>query len=54
MFVRACQRGRGKGSGVPLENDITFVFTLRDGAIVRWQMFHTDDEAREALGLGEA
>jgi ketosteroid isomerase-like protein len=52
VFVTARQRGRGKGSGVPMENVVTFVFTLRDGLVVRWQMFHDDEEARAAVGLG--
>ncbi len=51
VFVNAVQRGRGKGSGVPIESRLTFVFTLRDGAIVRWRMFHTEQEARAAVGL---
>jgi ketosteroid isomerase-like protein len=50
VFVNAVQRGRGKGSGVPIETTLTFVFSLRDGLIVRWQMFHDEAEARAAVG----
>lgn len=50
VFVNAVQRGRGKGSGVPIESDVTFLFTFRDGEIVRWQIFHDEQEAREAAG----
>lgn len=52
VFVNAVQRGRGRESGAPMESEVTFVFTVRDGLIVRWQMFHTDQEAREAAGGG--
>ena len=50
VFVNAVQRGRGKGSGVPIESDVTFLFTFRDEEIVRWQIFHDEQEAREAAG----
>jgi ketosteroid isomerase-like protein len=49
VFVSARQRGRGKASGAPMETDATFVFTVRDGLISRWQMFHSDEEARRAV-----
>jgi hypothetical protein len=49
--VNAVQRGRGKGSGAPIESAVTFVFTLRDRLTVRWRMFHTEQEAREATGV---
>jgi ketosteroid isomerase-like protein len=48
VFFNALQRGRGKSSGVPIESDVTFLFTLRDGAIVRWQIFRSEQEARDA------
>ena len=48
VFVNAVQRGRGQSSGAPMESPVTFVFTIRDGQIARWQMFHTEREAREA------
>jgi ketosteroid isomerase-like protein len=50
VVVNAMQRGRGKASGAPMESPVTFVFTLREGAVVRWQMFHAEEEARAALG----
>ncbi len=52
VFVNAVQRGRGRESGAPMESEVTFVFTVRDGLIARWQMFHTEREAREAEGGG--
>lgn len=42
------QRGRGKASGVQLEGDVWFVYTLRNGKVARWQMFPSECEAVEA------
>lgn len=47
------QVGRGKGSGVEVEGDVAFVFTVRQGKLVRWQMFTSRAEALEAAGLAE-
>jgi ketosteroid isomerase-like protein len=54
VFVSALQRGRGRASGAPMVSEVTFVFTVRQGAIARWQMFRSEREAREALGRGPA
>ena len=51
VFATARQRGRGKASGAPMDAEVTFVFTVRGAAITRWQMFHTEQEALEALDL---
>jgi ketosteroid isomerase-like protein len=53
VVVGARQRGRGRGSGAPMEADVTFVFTLRAGKVARWQMFHSEQQALEAVGLAE-
>ena len=47
------QVGRGKGSGVEVEADFAFLFTVRQGKLVRWQMFTGREEALEAAGLSE-
>lgn len=52
VFATAVQRGRGKSSGVPMESVVVFVFTVKDGLVVRWQMFHDEKEARAAVGPG--
>jgi ketosteroid isomerase-like protein len=44
------QRGRGKGSGVAMEGDVWFVWRVRAGKMVRWQMFSSEDEALAAAG----
>ena len=51
VLATAAQRGRGKGSGAPMQNEVAFLFTLRAGTITRWQMFHSEREALEAVGL---
>jgi ketosteroid isomerase-like protein len=47
------QTGRGKGSGVPLNQQTFWLYTLRDGTIVRVKWFATRQEALEAAGLRE-
>ena len=51
VIAGARQQGRGKGSGAPMESEVTFIFTIRGSTIERWQMFHTEQEALEAVGL---
>jgi ketosteroid isomerase-like protein len=53
VLLAAWQSGRGKGSGVNVSEDNFCVFTLREGAIVRQQMFRRRLEALEAAGLSE-
>ena len=53
VLVGARQRGRGKSSGAPVEGEVAFVFTVRHGKIARWQMFHSEQQALEAVGLAE-
>jgi ketosteroid isomerase-like protein len=52
VFVTALQRGRGRTSGAPIEGEVIFVFTVHRGAIARWQMFRSEQEARDAVDLG--
>jgi ketosteroid isomerase-like protein len=53
VLATARQRGRGIGSGAPMEAEATFVFTVREGLIARWQMFSSEEQALEAVGLAE-
>ena len=46
-------RGRGRGSGLPVERPSWDVLWLADGLITRRQVFSTRDEALEAAGLPE-
>lgn len=51
VLVSLHQRGRGQASGVEMEGDVYFVYTVQRGKIVRWQMFRSEGEALEAAGL---
>ena len=53
VVVTARTRGRGKQSGVHVEMDFTFVFTVSDEKIVEWRLFMREDQALEAAGLSE-
>jgi ketosteroid isomerase-like protein len=45
--------GRGKGSGVAVDERETWVFAVRDGVIVRVEEYRTTAAALEAAGLRE-
>jgi ketosteroid isomerase-like protein len=51
VFVGTRESGRGKVSGVPMEHESTFVCTLSQGRIVRIQIFGSEREAIDAVGL---
>jgi ketosteroid isomerase-like protein len=46
-------RGHGRGSGMDAERTEFHVWTVRDGAIVRFRWFYRRDQALEAVGLPE-
>ena len=46
-------RGRGKGSGVDVEQPSTSVYTLRDGKLIEARMYREHGKALEAAGLEE-
>jgi ketosteroid isomerase-like protein len=47
-------QGRGRGSGTPLADfSGAQLFTLREGKVVRLELFSQRDEALEAAGLSE-
>ncbi|MGA8804899.1 MAG: nuclear transport factor 2 family protein [Solirubrobacterales bacterium] len=53
VLMAASARGRGRGSGLPVERPSWEVLWLADGLITRRQVFWTRDEALEAAGLSE-
>ena len=53
VFVIACFRGRGRGSGVRVTQRLYEVYTLRNGRILRVDEFSDRAEALEAVGLRE-
>lgn len=44
------QHGRGRRSGAEVEGEFTFVLTLDEGKLVRWQMFADEGAAIAAVG----
>jgi|SRR4029453_19137446 ketosteroid isomerase-like protein len=53
VFVTTRTRGRGKQSGVEVNMEFSFVFTVRDAKISEWRLFVQEGQAREAAGLRE-
>jgi ketosteroid isomerase-like protein len=53
VILATRESGRGKISGVPLETESIFVYTLSQGRIVRIQIFGSEREALQAAGLSE-
>jgi ketosteroid isomerase-like protein len=51
VIATARQRGQGKRSGIPIDDEVTFVFSVRNERIVRLQMFGREQQALDALGL---
>ena len=47
------QRGRGKISGAEVASELGSVIAVEAGKIVRWQMFFSEQEALEAVGLAK-
>ena len=45
--------GRGKGSGIPVERDWAYVWTLRDGKVLRMDGYADKGQALRAVGLEE-
>jgi ketosteroid isomerase-like protein len=51
VYLDACHRGRGRSSGAEVSGRTGYLYTLRDGKIVRGELFATPADAREAAGL---
>jgi ketosteroid isomerase-like protein len=51
VLVLSRQSGRGKRSGVPLDTEYGDIFTIRDGKIVRWELYMERADALAAAGL---
>jgi ketosteroid isomerase-like protein len=45
VLVLTRQRARGKLSGAPVEQSMADLFTLRDGRIVRWDLYSNREQA---------
>jgi ketosteroid isomerase-like protein len=53
VLVITRTHGRGKQSGVQVEMEISFVFTVRNEKILEMLIFMRKDQALEAAGLSE-
>ena len=53
VVVLARYTASGRGSGVPLEGEHGYVWTLRDGQAVRFRWFNSHAEALEAAGISK-
>jgi ketosteroid isomerase-like protein len=47
------QRGRGRASGVEVEDRLATVWTISEGKVTRVVWFPTEEEARQAVGLSQ-
>ena len=54
VVVVGSEVGRGKGSGVPIQQELAQVWTLHRGKIIRWESFPDKAAALEAAGLGDS
>ena len=53
VFITAHHFGRGKSSGIDVDMENWQVFTLRNGRIVRYEVYADRQKALEAAGLSE-
>jgi ketosteroid isomerase-like protein len=53
VVVMVHHRGRGRLSGIEVDQRFAMVWTLRAGRAVRMDMYPTREEALEAVGLSE-
>src|SRR3954454_1561425 len=51
VVVLATLHGRGRGSGADVERRQGYVWTLREGKVVRFQWFNHPDDALTAAGI---
>ena len=53
VMVISTQRGREKRTGIEIAMPYAILYEVRDGELSRMGMYHTPDEALEALGMRE-
>jgi ketosteroid isomerase-like protein len=53
VVVRADWGGTGRASGIDLRSNLTSIFTVRDGQIIKIEYFFDHAKALEATGLSE-
>ena len=53
VVVRSLHKSHGAASGVPVETDLWYVFTVREEQVARVDIFNEGREALKAAGLSE-
>jgi ketosteroid isomerase-like protein len=53
VLVTVHHSGRGKTSGIEVDQRFAMVWTLRDGRAVRMEMYPTREDALAAFGVGD-
>jgi ketosteroid isomerase-like protein len=48
---KVCFQGTGAGSGMEIEQTAWHVAWARDGKVIGWRLYRTEEEAREALTM---
>ena len=51
VLLITSHRGRGRTSGIEVHGENGYLYTLRDGKIIRAELWATPADAREAAGL---
>ena len=51
VLLIASHHGRGRTSGIEVRGETGYLYTVRDGKILRGELYADGDEAREAAGL---
>jgi ketosteroid isomerase-like protein len=53
VVVRVLQRARGKGSGVPVESHFWLLHSMRNGKVIKLDLYDNETQALKAAGLSE-
>ena len=53
VLVQFVQRGRGRESGIEVNDSVFMLFTFRGGVIVRLESVRDERNALQAVGLSE-
>jgi ketosteroid isomerase-like protein len=51
VYLRASYSGRGRSSGVEVDDERGYLYTVRNGKIVRAELFSSPAQALEAAGI---
>lgn len=53
IYLHAALSGVGRSSGIPVQNDLAYLYGVRDGKVVRAEIFRTREEALAAADESE-